>query len=133
MLDIKIHTTFDITETNIRHQYSPSHMPFTTIAEWQQARNQQRNWDTVNQLISLRSLPEHIKSPTISIVNDTKVWSFGFSIESIEQLETVEGTLNLLKSDFNAVPMITSLTESNTFTNSVFDTASNSPNIWFES
>jgi len=56
-------TLFDCSATGVTGHYRPSQVPFedsagNTIAnqhDWMFARNQQRNWETLNQLISLRT------------------------------------------------------------------------------
>ena len=40
-----------------------------TQHDWMFARNQQRNWETVLQCMSLRTQPQHIQYPTVDEVN----------------------------------------------------------------
>lgn len=135
MIAIEISTLFDITDTNVKHHYKPTLIPFvsrngeniTDELSWQKARNQQRNWDTINQIISLRTLPENVTSP----VRNKKQWQFEFSVNSIEQLETEENQLDLLKQDCENVPLIIGLDEENV-KNSVLRTGGQDQNIWFK-
>jgi len=64
-MQILCRTFFDCSPTGITGHYRPSQVPFTDGAgntinnqhDWTFARNQQRNWETLNQLISLRTQP----------------------------------------------------------------------------
>lgn len=135
MIAIEISTLFDITDTNVKHHFKPTLIPFLSRngvnivdeLSWQKARNQQRNWDTINQIISLRTLPENVSSP----VHNKTSWSFEFSVNSIEQLETQENHLDLLKQDCENVPLIIGLDEEN-IKNSVLRTHGEDQNIWFK-
>jgi hypothetical protein len=79
----------------------------TSQVEWSRARNQQRNWETINQIISLRCLPENI---TNSVEQD-HLWSFEFYIPSLSAVSTADDPLGFLKADADQVPMITGLDE----------------------
>lgn len=139
MIEIEICTQFDITNTDVKHYFKPAELPFTTkngdrvVDEktWQKARNQQRNWETINQLISLRTLPEQVSSPVIEIKNNKTFWCFRFSVNSVEQLETEENTLNLIKKDCENVPLITGLNEKDTEI-STLCLDDKQCNIWFK-
>ena len=107
-------THFDITQTGTRHGLNRHRFPFTdqsgTIvnddASWQKSRNQQRNWDTLNQIISLRALPENVSMP----VKDTDIWTFEFEIPS-GSTGGQDAPLGMLISDCTDVPMIIGLDE----------------------
>ena len=79
---IKCTTRFDITETGIRNRTYRANIELkdktgqtiTTHKDWQKSRNQQCNWETVNQVISLRTLPERISTPVYD--SATATWSF---------------------------------------------------------
>ena len=134
---IKCTTRFDITETGIRNRVFRSNMPFqdktgrtiTTQAEWQRARNQQANWETVNQVVSLRTLPERISAPTADSAAVT--WSFEFDVVDPGSITHNNNPVGYLIADCNGVPMITGLGESpdNAAFLSSQDTAAN---IWFD-
>jgi hypothetical protein len=100
-----------------------------TQAEWQQARNQQANWETVNQVISLRTLPERISAPMADSAAAT--WSFEFDVVDPGSIAHNNDPVGYLIADCNGVPMITGLGESSD--NAAFlssqDTAAN---IWFD-
>jgi len=135
MVTIQIKTYFDITATLVRHYFKKSAIPFqtadgstiTTEEQWALARNQQRNWETINQVISLRCLPESIGMP----VCNNQLWSFEFDINDIEQLENEPGTLDLIKADCINVPLITGLSEKKKLANTLI-TDDSSQNIWFK-
>ena len=60
------YTLIDITETNV----------LTQSAEQQKQRNQQRNWETINQLLSLRA--QLMEFNYLSVVtDDVAKYSFG--------------------------------------------------------
>ena len=116
---VKCQTYFDITATGVKNHYRSSQGTFRDAAgqtisnsdSWHRSRNQQRNWETVNQLISLRALPIEISTPTMSVEGDQKIWSFEFSIEQEGSLTTGDDPLGALSSDSYMVPMLTGLDE----------------------
>jgi hypothetical protein len=136
-LRIKCTTRFDITETGIRNRTYRSNIPFTdktgntitTQAEWQRARNQQSNWETVNQVISLRTLPEKISTP---VQDSTAItWSFEFDVVDPGSIFYNYSPVGYLIADCDGVPMITGLSESVDNT-PVLISHGNDANIWFD-
>ena len=113
-------TRFDITATEVRSNFQANRMPFLDaagnmiqdISDWQRSRNQQRNWETMNQLISLRSLPTDITIPVLEIQDEVKTWTFVFNIDNTASLEINGDPVGELKRDSIGVPMITGLNES---------------------
>lgn len=98
---IRCTTLFDITATGVRHHRrgdADSHV---------QARNQQRNWETINQIMGLRTLPENVTSPSCQAAR----WVFEFDVPDPASLATADDALGLLQQDSLGVPMITGLTE----------------------
>jgi hypothetical protein len=134
---IKCYTIFDITATGIRSQFKESQVPFHTtdgqvvkdISHWTRARNQQRNWETLNQLISLRTLPENITLPEYNAKN--KTWSFEFDVLNPDTIFVNDNPLGLLIKDCEGVPMIQGLEET-AASGTTLETQSNNPNIWFD-
>jgi hypothetical protein len=134
---IKCTTRFDITETGIRNRAFRSNMPFqdktgrtiTTQAEWQLARNQQANWETVNQVISLRTLPERISTPTVDSAAGT--WSFEFDVVDPSSISHYNNPVGYLTDDCNGVPMITGLGESVSNV-ALLSSQGTDTNIWFD-
>lgn len=134
---IKCTTRFNITETGIRNRVFRSNMPFhdktgrkiETQEQWQLARNQQSNWETVNQVISLRTLPERISTPVADSAAAT--WSFEFDVVDPGSIAVNNNPVGYLIADCDGVPMITGLGES--ADNSAFlSSAGDNSNIWFD-
>ena len=112
---IQCRTLFDITVTGVTNNSHRNRIPFVDAAgqsvndlgAWNRSRNQQRNWETLNQLISLRMLPVDITPP----ICDGGSWSFSFGVERPETIEQGAVPLGAIKSDCEQVPMITGLGE----------------------
>lgn len=136
---ISCKTVFDITETKIRTYYREALMPvvdatgatITTSAQWQLVRNQQRNWDTINQIISLRCLPESITSPVVQYTDNKKIWYFEFVLESLASIATDTDHTAYLKTDATGVPMITNLLETPGSAN-LLNCTGPCANCWFD-
>lgn len=132
---IRCRTLFDITVTGVRNHTSNSQMPFQdqagqmieTDSQWVRSRNQQRNWETLNQILALRTLPENIQGPRVQ----GSQWQFEFDIPNISAVSTQDQVLGLLLQDCEAVPMITGLSEK---THVIPELRTQGPdaNIWFE-
>lgn len=139
---LRCNTLFDITNTGItnRDRYSTKDMK-----EWENKRNSQCNFDTILQVISLRSQPEIIEYPkiqTTKIVKGSKfgsvyinnkrmyrVWSFDFSIMHTDVFSNGISELGLLHEDCDNVPMI-KMESSNIVP--YLDTSDKYRNIYFE-
>lgn len=116
---IVCYTLVDITCTNFVRR------PKTQQEAFQ--RNQQRNYETFLQLISLRSQPLIVKPPTkiASVdINDYQfgeyympsvfkydVWTFQFDSEHIDSYGSGGTPVGSLNDDFDSVPVIGDLTE----------------------
>jgi hypothetical protein len=128
---IQCQTLFDITATAVTGHIKPSRMPFvdhvgnriTDTETWHRSRNQQRNWETVTQLISLRTQVNDLTEP----VQNDHCWNFEFAVD-IENLFS-DGTdpLAVLKADCEGVPMLTGLNE----TDNTGVVLAVGENIWF--
>ena len=127
---IQCQTLFDITATGVTGHFKPSRMPFVdtsntridTEIKWNRARNQQRNWETVTQIISLRTQVDFILP-----VQNNDTWTFEFEIANDQLFVRDQDPLAVLKTDCADVPMITGLNESaSNHTVLVTD-----KNIWF--
>ncbi len=101
----------------------------TDQASWNFSRNQQRNWETINQLISLRTQPVDVAPAQC---NDG-VWQFVFEVDQplVYSLTGHEGDFDSLINECNNVPMITGLKETKT-SSAVLITSGPNTNIWFE-
>ena len=112
-------TTFDITPTGIKNHYKNRTFPIrddlgnviADIDAWTRARNQQRNWETMNQIISLRTLPIEITLPEKMIRDGIAIWTFEFQLNNIEGLGTADDPLGEILKDARDVPMLTGLDE----------------------
>lgn len=128
-------TLFDCSATGITGHFKIGQVPFrdrtgqtiNNISDWNRARNQQRNFETLLQLISLRSQPEILHHPQ----KIDKMWQFSFEVESAGtfELQGHNDAFAALYRDCDGVPMVTGLDE-----HSVTDKMLRpQKNIWFES
>lgn len=116
MITIRCSTWFDITATGVLGQYRENREVVDQAcggviqdrSTWLRARNQQRNWDTMNQIIALRCLPENIRTPR----RFGLVWQFDFDIPDLSAVSDQHGDLEFLRRDAHGVPMILGLLES---------------------
>ena len=106
-------------------------------------RNQQRNWETALQILSLRTQPNIIK--TDIVVDDVKNYQFGITYTGVHKIWTfIVGVeyrdiytkgpdiFGLLRSDFKLTPIITGLTETAEFLQPIFVTSGTDNNIYFK-
>jgi hypothetical protein len=115
-MKIQCQTLFDITATGTTGHIKPSRMPYWDLAgtkiidieSWNRSRNQQRNWETVTQLISLRTQVDNLQEPRR--INDR--WCFEFEVENENLFTNGADRLAVLKADCQGVPMLTGLNES---------------------
>jgi hypothetical protein len=139
---LRCSTLFDITNTGItnRDRYS-----IRDTKEWEIKRNSQCNFDTILQVISLRSQPEIIQYPKmefIKIVRNSKfgnnyinnkkqyrMWFFDFGIMHTDVFANESSELGLLYGDCEHVPMIK--LENNNIV-PYLDTSDKYRNIYFE-
>lgn len=108
-------------------------------------RNQQRNWETVLQTLSLRTQPTIIANPVVIELTEyntgllfgeyfsapQKAWRFQFTADFIDSYATEAGPLSGLISDFKEIPVITGLDESAKFILPIFYTQGAIKNIHF--
>jgi hypothetical protein len=79
---ITCYTLFDITVTNVPNRQRPD--IDKDPQEWYYKRNTQSNFDTIQQVISLRSQPEIIRKPSKTEIRFDKFTDFGFLFEQRE-------------------------------------------------
>jgi hypothetical protein len=116
---IKITTDFDCTTTGVTGHYKATRVPFkdksgqliSSQEDWEKARNQQRNWETLTQLISLYTQPYDLTAPRYN--NKTKQWYFEFRVEFDGIFESPNDSLGLLKQAAAGVPILTDLSTTN--------------------
>jgi len=112
------YTLFNITQTGVMNRSRPNE---NDVAEWLSKRNTQCNFDTILQVISLRSQPEVVKKPTkiqITIEDSHRFgflyqydetsycWKFEFEIQHSSVFENGIQPLGALYRDCMRVPMI---------------------------
>ena len=130
-MKIQCQTLFDITATGTTGHVKPSRMPYQDQAgtkildteSWNRSRNQQRNWETITQLISLRTQVTELTEP----VKIKDHWQFEFEVENQNLFTDGIDQLTVLKADCTGVPMLTGLNES-ALTGTVLTVDTN---IWF--
>ena len=127
-LKIRCYTLFDVTKTGITNRRNVPVPVDDKISLWEKQRNTQCNFDTIIQVISLRSLPEDITDPYKDEItlNDTEkfgflleseipcaVWTFDFSVVFGSVFNNGTEELGYLFTDCDGVPMIHVGTELN--------------------
>ena len=145
---LKCYTLFDITRTGNVHRRPPVNGTPEQTKRWEKTRNTQTNFDTIIQVLSLRSQPENITDPIQEIiVFDETVDMFGFLYDNEDSIQTMwsfeftiphdkvyyDGIneLGSLNSDCDGVPMIKVGTEWEKLSN-FLDTTPELKNIYFE-
>jgi hypothetical protein len=127
-------THFDITATGITGHYKESRVPFrdrsgqliTDIHLWNRARNQQRNWETLTQLISMRAQIFELLEP----VRYKNTWSFEFAVETPDVFGSADDPVAVLRAEAEGIPMIGNL-DNQAELPSILITSGNQQNIWF--
>lgn len=106
-------TLIDITPTGVT-----THTP-----EQEFLRNQQRNWETIQQIIGLRTQPTIIDTDNftdnvqkgynfgINYSGYHRIWTFKFSVEYADIYQVGPDRFGLVKYDFQITPVILGLTE----------------------
>jgi hypothetical protein len=130
-------TLIDCTYTGVTGHFKESQLPLTTktglviqtTADWNRARNQHRNWESLVQVISLRTQPMNMTRPKKQLDG----WHFEFEVEAEGVLSGGHDTdeLDGLVADCEGVPMVTGLDESEAVTATLHAQGVNQ-NIWFK-
>jgi hypothetical protein len=129
-------TLFDITATGITGHFKTTRMPFTDLAgqlihdqeSWNRSRNQQRNWETLTQILGLRTQlfdmtkPRRDKSGTC--------WMFEFETEISGVFGPDSDPTQILRTDAAGVPMVLDLDNRRDLI-PVLKTEGPEQNIWF--
>ena len=117
---IACYTLFNITQTGVSNRNKPSN---SDVHDWIQRRNTQCNFDTILQVISLRSQPDVTKIPTsfdirfdefnkfgLSYQQEENVtykcWQFEFEVHHASVFENGITSFGALYNDCDKVPMI---------------------------
>jgi hypothetical protein len=127
-------TFFDITATGVTGHFKSSRIPFhdhagqyiSSEAAWNRARNQQRNWETLTQLLGMRTQIFQLENPKKNL----DVWSFEFAVETPDVFGPQDDPVQLLLIDAAGVPMLLGL-ENKTNLTPVLLVDGEDQNIWF--
>lgn len=142
---IRCYTLFDITYTGILNRSKP---PADASENWVFERNTQCNFDTILQIISLRSQPEIVTQPKKIKINFQDFEKFGFLLETYDDIHVTAWTfdfgvnhhsvfddgiteLGALYHDCSDVPMIKTHTAWEKLP-AFLDTSTELRNIYFE-
>jgi len=129
-------TLFDITATGVTGHFKATRVPFfdrsgNSIADlesWNQARNKQRNFETLTQILGLRCQLTEVTDPVIDQTG-TK-WMFEFETETPGVFGDDTDPTQVLRSDAENVPMLLDLDNDPTI-DSILITSGPYQNIWF--
>ena len=128
-------TFFDITATGVTGHAKSARIPFedrtgqmiSDINAWNRARNQQRNWETLTQIISMRTQMFDLTDPT----HENCTWTFEFETETDGVFGDRTDPTHILRTDSEGVPMIVDLGNRENLS-SVLITSGPDQNIWFD-
>jgi hypothetical protein len=129
-------TLFDITATGITGHFKstriPHHdragQPIADQSDWNRSRNQQRNWETLTQIIGLRTQLFDITDP-IPDSTGTK-WMFEFETETAGAFGPDLDPCQVLVTDAEGVPMLRGLNNCPDIEPFICTTGTRQ-NIWF--
>ena len=140
---IYCYTLFDITQTGVMNRSRPTE---DDVEAWLNKRNTQCNFDTVLQVISMRSQPEVTRVPSKVKITDSDIdkfgflhkynedsvcWKFEFEIQHSSVFENELRPLGALYKDCDRVPMIVCSSQK-LDTSSFLDISEEFKNIHFE-
>jgi hypothetical protein len=103
-------TDFDCRPTGVTGHFRTSALPFedqagqpiTDLESWNSSRNQQRNWETILQLIGLYTQPQRISSVRM----EQGRWEFDFETDFDDVFRLNDDPVGLLKQACRGVPII---------------------------
>jgi hypothetical protein len=139
------YTLFDITQTGVMNRSRPNQ---DDIEGWLQKRNTQCNFDTILQVVSMRSQPEVVRFPTRIEMTDHEFnlfgflytpnedtisycWKFEFEVQHTSVFDKGTESLGSLYNDCNGVPMILCPNHADNLP-AYMDTTEELKNIYFE-
>lgn len=129
-----IYSLVDITATGVTRYTGDNEL----------ARNQQRNWETILQVFSLRAQPIHVEGPVLTELDvgyldfggmyegRHRVWVSCIGIEHKNIYTEGDNPVAGLESDFAQIPVITGLEETARFILPIFYTHGSIKNIYFK-
>lgn len=134
MITIQAKTLFDISATGVTGHFKSNRLPYydatgqqiTDQHTWNHSRNQQRNFETLIQLLNLRTQIFEITQP----VRQQGAWSFEFQVES-PGVFGEDDNFSVLYNDADGIPMLRNLNENGDL-DPVLITLGPRQNIWFE-
>ena len=138
----KIRTLIDVSPTGIISEFRKDiPLPFVddlkniinNTETWNTSRNEQRNWETFVQCISIRSQPILLEKPVVEEISvgplgftgfkgKKKVWTFEFGFETPDIYLEGGDAVKLLKDQLDMVPIVTKLRETVTLSSSIIAT-----------
>lgn len=129
-------TLFDITATGVTGHYKATRGHFTDQAgklindadSWNRSRNQQRNWETITQILSLRTQLFGLTEPIMDTTGTR--WMFEFETESDGIYGPSSDPTQVLRSDADGVPMLREL-DNDPDIEPFLITSGPKQNIWF--
>jgi len=129
-------TLFDITATGVTGHFKVTRMPFFDQAgqrihdqdSWNRSRNQQRNWETLTQILGLRTQLFDMTAPVRDKSGTS--WMFEFETEISGAFGPDSDPTQILRSDAEGVPMILDLDNRSDLV-PVLRTHGPEQNIWF--
>ena len=107
-------------------------------------RNQQRNWETVLQCIGLRAQPQNITQPQWTDIDvkgfqfgdlyqgTQRIWTWSWTVDQSDVYDVADRPLGGLVLDFEQVPVITGLEETERFMLPIFYPHGAIKNIYFK-
>lgn len=131
----RVYTLIDITKTGVT-----SNNP-----EYERMRNKQRNWETVIQILSMRTQllgVRILKTEKLDVKNfdfgedykgKHRIWAFEFDVEYADLYLKSDDNYGVLKNDFAQTPVITGLDETINLPLALFYTTGPGKNIYFTS
>jgi len=129
-------TLFDITATGVTGHCKITRMPFGDRAgqeirdteSWNRSRNQQRNWETITQILGLRTQLFDLTDPVLDITGTR--WMFEFETESEGIYGAEDDPTQVLRADAEGVPMLIAL-NNDPDVDPYLVTSGSRQNIWF--
>ena len=131
-MQIRCRTLFDITQTGTTGHFKSSQVPYsdrvgnkiTDLPAWNRSRNQQRNFETLLQIVGMRTQLVEISTP--ELING--LWYF--EVEP-DRSEVFQDEFRGLHDDCSGVPMILGLDEQPETAN-MLQPSGTDANIWFK-
>jgi hypothetical protein len=129
-------TLFDITATGVTGHFKTTRIPFVDQAgqkvvdqeSWDRSRNQQRNWETLTQILGLRTQLFDMSRPIRDRAGTT--WMFEFETEITGAFGPDSDPCEVLRVDAEGVPMILDLDNRSDLL-PFLKTNGSEQNIWF--